>query len=151
MTMGNGGAYAKTRRKKYTLRVQLRPILLELTMYWRKWPVPNTSWNIRDTISMTMLFIKIIRLPSIWIWMVDYQVARRLVTSILDIISSLIWSKSRKHLLDYVPFWKWSGIFSRKHYRDLNFIVFVLLSLVFMRMTLLPIMHPEDQWLKITR
>ena len=86
-----------------------------------------------------------------WRRMTDDQVARRLATSISDIILSLIGSQSRKHLCNSVPLWTWAGITSQKQYRDTNFIVVVISSWVSVKMAFLSIICLEENFLKRQR
>ena len=119
--MGTGGAYVES-NKKITLRAQLRPILSEYRISWHRWSVPEISWKRRDTRSTTVLYNRIIKVPSNWIIIAYNKVASGLATSLSDIILSLIASLISNHLWNSVPLWTWSGITSRKHYRDLHFV-----------------------------
>ena len=130
-----------------TQRVQLRVRLLEYTMSWPRWYELDTTWNIRDTISMTMISIKITRAPSNWKIMVDNQAESGNETSISDIILSLIRSRSRRHLCNYVPFWTWLDSTSQRYCRDINLVAVIISFLVSMKMTLPPIMSSEEHLL----
>ena len=127
--------------KNWTPRVQLRPILLDWTMYWPRWSGTDTSWKSRDMSSMTMLSINITRAPSNYKRMVGNKVARGQDRSISGIILSLIESKSMRHMGGSVPLWTWSGIISQRHCRDLNFIAFVISFLVSMKMKIPTVGH----------
>ena len=74
--------------------------------------------------------------------MVDNQVAIGPDISISDNILSLIKSRIRRHPWNSVP---------KRHYRDINYVAFVISFLVYMNMTFPLTMHPEEHFLKIKR
>ena len=92
---------------------------------------------------MTILSINTPKALSNWKIIVDVQAAGGKDTSIFDIILSLIVSKIRRHMWNSVPLFTQSGIISLRHCGDLNFVVFVTSLLVFMNMTLPPIICLE--------
>ena len=141
-TMWTWRTYVQFNQNNLTLKFHLWPSLLGWTMSWQRWSGTDTSWKSRDTISMEILSIKIIRVSSNWRRMVDNQVTSVLATSISDIISSLIQSQSRNHIWNSISPWTWLGISSQKHYKDLNFVLLVISSLVSTKMTFPPKMHP---------
>ena len=147
MNMVTGGAYDQYKKQKWTPRFQLRPSFWEWTMSWPRWYWPDTSWKIRDTVTMKMLSIKITRASSNCKRMVYYHLASGQETSMTNIISSLIVSRSTRHLLNSVPLWICSRIVSQMHCRDLNFVGFVILFLVSMQTTLTPIIRLEVHFL----